>query len=242
MNRHVDAITIRHLLEHSAATEWENDSNDPMFSSPELGKQALVQKVLKDRILADPPGSRYAYSNFGYCVLGLIIEEISGINYEDYVKQSVFSQINAKSFALAENIPSETFPEVRYYDDEYDPYQTPIKRMDSHGGWKSNAIDLVLFSLSVDGMAIPEDLLSPASITSMSTPSANNDHYALGWNINQYKNRWHIGSLPGTASILVRTEHGYSWAILMNKSSSQASFMGDLDSLPWDLVNHLNKN
>ena len=106
--------------------------------------------------------------------------------------------------------------------------------MDSHGGWIANAIDLVNFSLSVDGRG--EDLLNKESIKLMTSVSKQNSNYALGWNVNQYNNWWHMGSLPGSASILVRTEQGYNWAVLLNKRSEDKNFFGDLDRLTWDLI------
>lgn len=241
-NRFVEEITIGHLLEHTAAKEWVNEGNAPMFAEPHRDKRSLVEWVLTQYILSEPPGTRYAYSNLGYCILGLVIEEVTGKSCARYVQDELLASVNIRSFAIANNKPGGSFLEARYYpNDEADPYGFPVSRMDAHGGWIANAIDLVAFSLSVDGLTQPADILSPDSIRTMSAPSANNQHYALGWNVNQYHNRWHVGSMPGTAAILVRTEHGFSWAILMNKRSNHEDFFSDLDALPWTLINHIAK-
>lgn len=236
-NKYAGMITVRNLLEHTAAPEWTNDGQDPMFREVNLDKKSLLQWVLETRPLKEPPGTRYAYSNFGYCVLGLVIEKISGQSYRDYVVNTIFKPINAKSFAIADNKPGISPIEVTYYPHtREDPYWFPVKRMDAHGGWIANAMDVVRFVMSVDGRIPPDDVLSPGSIKTMTTPSRLNANYALGWNVNEYNNWWHIGKLPGSAGVLVRTNHGYSWAVLTNKASDAADFENDLDGLTWRVL------
>ncbi len=235
-NELLKKITVRHLLEHTAGKEWTNDSNAPMFQKPELSQTALIRGVLKNRPITKPPGSEYAYSNFTYCLLGRVIEKLSGVGYQHYVRKNIFQPINAKSFAIGSKKPANTIFQVHYYPDgDENPYWFPVVRMDSHGGWISNAIDLLKFSMSVDGRG--KDILNSDSIRLMTTASKHNSNYALGWNVNEHNNWWHMGSLPGTASILVRTEHGYNWAVLINKRSMDKNFFNDLDMLSWNLVN-----
>ena len=234
-NKLLQQITIRHLLEHTAGENWTNDGRDPMFKDHELSQTNLIRKTLKENPITTEPGKIHAYSNFGYCLLGRVIEELSGIPYESYVRQTFFKTIGANSFSIGNKTPSNSAFQVRYYPDtEESPYSFPIKRMDSHGGWLSNAIDLVKFIISIDGRG--EDALKKQTIKIMTTPSKQNPNYALGWNVNQNNNWWHMGSLPGTSSIMVRTEHGYSWAVLLNKRSEDNTFSSELDKLTWNII------
>ena len=227
---------MRHLLHHTVGKEWTNDENLKKFKKTGLSQVALIRWVLKNRKLTKVPGGEYVYSNFGYCLLGRVIEAVSKLPYEAYVKKNIFEPAAAKSFKIGMRKPANTSFEVRYYPDtDESPYWFPVARMDAHGGWVSNAIDLVKFTLSVDGR--DEDILNEESIKIMTTASKQNQHYALGWNVNQNNNWWHLGSLPGTASIMVRTEHGYSWAILLNQRSEAEQFLNDLDGLGWKLIN-----
>ncbi len=236
-NRYVGQITIRHLLTHSAAPEWTNDRNGPMFIEMHLDKEALVRHVLKTRILKKAPGTSYAYSNFGYCILGLVIEKLTGMSYEAYVKKTVFKPAGINSFVLGSKKARSTPLEVTYYPhSNSEPYEFPVRRMDAHGGWIANAIDIVKFIQHSDGRPNPADLLSADSIKIMTEPSPLNRHYSMGWSVNQYNNWWHTGGLPGTASILVRTEHGYAWAVLANKGSDDKNFNAELDGLTWKLL------
>ena len=108
-----------------------------------------------------------------------------------------------------------------------------VTRMDSHGGWLATATDLVRFAVHVDGYATKPDILDSASIAAMTTPSTANSGYAKGWAVNQSNNWWHIGSLPGTGTILVRTSGGFCWAVLLNTRVNNDAFFSALDSLMW---------
>lgn len=234
-NKFLQQITIRHLLEHTVGKNWTNDGDDPMFQGYKLSQDNLIRETLKENPITTTPGKHYAYSNFAYCLLGRVIEALSGNSYESYVRKMLFKEIGANSFSIANKKRSNAITEVHYApDSEESPYSFPVKRMDSHGGWIANAIDLVKFIISVDGRG--KDILNQQSIKIMTTPSKHNKNYALGWNVNQYNNWWHLGSLPGTASIMVRTEHGYSWAVLLNKRSNDNTFMTELDKLTWNII------
>ncbi|WP_291911451.1 hypothetical protein [Chitinophaga sp. CB10] len=71
----------------------------------------------------------------------------------------------------------------------------------------------------------------------MTTGSTANTGYACGWAVNIYNNWWHAGSLPGTASEIVRTAKGFNWVILRNTRTDKA-FFNDLDGLLWKAVNN----
>jgi N-acyl-D-amino-acid deacylase len=61
------------------------------------------------------PGQRFAYSNFGYSLLGRVIEAVSGMRYEDYVRQRVLQPIGIESMQIGQTRASERAEgEVRY--------------------------------------------------------------------------------------------------------------------------------
>lgn len=76
----VTAITVRHLLTHTSGG-WGNKKNDPMFRDPALSQREIIEWTLKNAPLEHAPGTSYAYSNFGYCVLGRLLEKLSGLPY-----------------------------------------------------------------------------------------------------------------------------------------------------------------
>ena len=91
-------ITISQLLHHTAGFDREK-SFDPMFRSGEIAAAtgtrppadpiAIIRYMLTTQRLDFDPGTRYAYSNFGYCLLGRVIERLSGKKYEDAVRELI---------------------------------------------------------------------------------------------------------------------------------------------------------
>jgi CubicO group peptidase (beta-lactamase class C family) len=75
----VDDITVEHLLTHTSGG-WSNLHSDPMFMNPEMNHAQLIEWTLRSRPLDHSPGQQYAYSNFnfGYCVLGRVIDKVTG--------------------------------------------------------------------------------------------------------------------------------------------------------------------
>jgi hypothetical protein len=122
-----------------------------------------------------------------------------------------------------------------------------IEAMDAHGGWLASAADLLRFLLAVDGRPVKPDILQEATIDLMVArpPLAEwqgaASYYALGWLVRPVggdANWWHMGSLPGTSTIIVRTANGMSWVALFNSRPANAdAFLNELDSELWRAVN-----
>jgi CubicO group peptidase (beta-lactamase class C family) len=235
-NAGVEDITIEHLLTHTAGGWPNNDGHDPMFHNPQMSQHELIAFTLRTRPLDHPPGENYAYSNFGYCVLGRVIEKITGRPYADYVRTAVFERCGIADMAIAGNTLAQRQPrEVKYYGQGRDnPYDMNVTRMDSHGGWIARPADLVQFFMHVDGFAAPPNILTPQTLAIMTTGSAANPHYAKGWEVNAAGNWWHNGDLPGTDTLAVRTHSGFCWAAFTN--TRVADMGGDLDRLIWAMV------
>jgi CubicO group peptidase (beta-lactamase class C family) len=234
----VDQITVEHLLTHTSGG-WANDATDPMFMNLEQNHAQLIESTLRNRPLDQPPGRHYAYSNFGFCVLGRVIEKLARQNYATHVRDSVLDRCGISDMTIAGNTLAERHAkEVRYYDqqDERAPYAMDVARMDSHGGWIARPRDLVNFLMRVSGFATPPNILERQSIRAMTTASAANSNYAKGWSVNSLGNWWHSGSLPGTSTIAVRTHSGFCWAAFGNSRSLNTPLDRDLDNLIWDMV------
>src|SRR5262249_38619256 len=95
-------VTIAHCLAHTGG--WDRDkSYDPMFQANRMARSRKVElPILPEDIiryqLGQPldfdPGERYAYSNFGYSLLGRIIEKVTGQPYEEYVQDEVLKPLS----------------------------------------------------------------------------------------------------------------------------------------------------
>lgn len=237
--RYVEEIKIKHLLTHTGG--WSNESNDPMFLNPQMNHRQLIAWTLNNIPLTLPPGQRYAYSNFGYCLLGRVIEKVSGRPYERFVEDEVFNRCGISGMQIGGNTLAERIPqEVVYYaQGTENPYNMNVRRMDSHGGWLATASDLVRFAVHVDGQSPARNILKPATIQEMTAPTAAGPDYAKGWSVNKYNNWWHNGSLPGTSTIMVRTGSDFCWAALTNTREVGGDTAGAIDRMMWDAVRNV---
>jgi N-acyl-D-amino-acid deacylase len=242
-------ITIRNLLEHRGG--WDRDKSfDAMFQSirfakaldkPSPAEPADIIRNMLGLPLDFAPGERYAYSNYGYCLLGRVIERLTSQPYDQYVQQHVLQPLKITTMKIgASHLEGRAPNEVRYYDPgmgtsifaENQGKPTPstygtfyLESLDSHGGWIASAVDLVKFAQAFDR---PEQcaVLKPASIRTMFTrPEGESKvpYYALGWYVRpvgDQQTTWHTGSLPGTSTILLRRHDGLDVAVLFNSRVS----------------------
>ena len=257
-------VTVRHLLSHRGG--WDSDrSFDPMLASDdiveELGveppamPQAIIRFMLGKPLDFDP-GSKEAYSNFGYCLLGRVVEKASGQTYEEYVKQHVLAPLGITTMRIGRTLKPAP-GEVKYYaKDQARAVMGPargkrvplpygcwcLEAMDAHGGWIASAPDLVRFAMAFDEPAKCK-ILKPGSIQQMFAPPTAAEgkkevYYAMGWIVRPNQchgkpNIWHTGGLDGTSTLLVRRCDGLTWAVLFNadKRTKKEEPAGAIDGL-----------
>lgn len=166
-------ITARHLLHHTGG--WDRGkSGDPMFQSAmiagALGAKAPASKYdilryVAGRPLDFDPGNQEAYSNYGYLVLGCLIEKVTEQGYEEYVREHVLKPAGISRMRLGKTRLSQRADgEVHYYQSSdgearslWDGARVPwpyggfcLEAMDAHGGWLASAVDLVRFAAALD--------------------------------------------------------------------------------------------
>lgn len=241
--QYITDITVDDLLTHTSGG-WPNDSTDPMFRNDSWDQAKLISWAIDTLPVTYPPGQHWAYSNFGYCLLGRVIEAVTDRPYGSYVQANILARCGISDMKIAENKQRDRAPNEVVYYGQYgeDPYKMNVTRMDSHGGWIASSTDLVIFLDHVAGAPGIAPLLKPESIRMMTTPSAATPEdaparYARGWNVNKAGNWWHNGSLPGTCTIMVRTSTGFCWAALMNtRSQPSATMDAAIDRMMWNMV------
>ena len=118
-------ITILQLLQHTAGFD-RGVSFDPMFQYSRISQAMNVDSPPKHRAIIEfmleqpldfDPGSKYAYSNFGYCVLGRVIEKVTGQTYEQYVQEQVLNPVGVTAMRIGLSLPEDRAEnEVLYYD------------------------------------------------------------------------------------------------------------------------------
>jgi CubicO group peptidase (beta-lactamase class C family) len=230
-------ITVRQLMQHLEGG-WSNERNDPIFDFCDLTQRALIVKTLRDRPLESRPGTAQAYSNFGYLVLGRVIERVTGQRYEDAVRALVLQPSGASEMRIGAPRGARLAPDEAIYDagGRGDPYWPSLDLMDATGGWVANPLELLRVVDRFDGRGDVPDLLPLERLHEMTTGDARFPDYALGWEVYRLDNWWHPGSLPGTASMVARTSVGFNWVIITNGSSASSGFTTAFEVLMWKVL------
>ncbi len=265
-------ITILDLLTHSGGWDVDALGYDPQIDLHRTAAVAVgepwpadaetIIRYMMGQPLSFTPGTSFSYSNFGYNVLGRVIEAVTGRTYEDYVKYHILQPMGILGMRIGHTrLEERASGEVMYYDYPGGglthsvfggrrvswPYGAwYLEAMDSHGGWIVSAIDMMRFVTHVDGHPDPKDILQSSTIEAMvSRPSlsywsGSAYYYALGWNVRPKTvdaNWWHTGSFDGSTCILVRAYNGLSWfAVVNTRPRNSSKFKSALDSAMWEAV------
>jgi CubicO group peptidase (beta-lactamase class C family) len=232
-----EQITIEHLLTHTTGV-WPHGPGDPLRKNKEMTHRQLIAWTLEHMPLTTPPGQVFAYSNFGYCILGRVIEKLTGQPYDQYIKDNILKRCGIVDMQIAKNAREERAAnEVRYYG-SYDPYKRDVVRLDSCGGWIGTPSDLTAFFVRIDGFKDSNQLLSDDTLRMMTTPSAVNSRYAKGLSVDSPRNNWwHSGLLDGTTTVSVRTSGDFCWSAFTNTGSGgDKDVTRPLGQLVWEMV------
>lgn len=241
-DKRVNDITVGELLSHEGG--WSQRYGDQMFMplvvaekmgmKPPVDTKTIVKFVLTKR-LQYTPGTAKAYSNLGYSILGLVIEKVSGMSYEEFCAKSILEPLGIYDMKIAGNLPTEKAPfECTYYEPpdiskKLSIYGTgemvlpcyggnDIKALGGAGAWVATAPDLMRLLLAVDGFDTRPDILNNESIHFMT--DSQNGFAPVGWKATILGGTWwRTGSFPGTAGMMKRQSDGISWVVLLNSSS-----------------------
>jgi CubicO group peptidase (beta-lactamase class C family) len=254
-------VTVRQLLLHTGG--WDRPkSGDPMFrpvkiarafgASPPASSKQIARYMLTVPLDFDP-GARYAYSNFGYCLLGRVIEAKTKMTYQQYVRKHVLAKVGVTRMRIGRSLRANRADgEVTYHtrNKQTMPSIFPpnvgrpvpaqyggvhIEAMDAHGGWIASAIDLVRFAREFDSPETCRFLSADSIAATFARPDDGKEaaYYAFGWSVRPVgkggkANTWHAGGLPGTSTLLVRRHDGLDWAVLFNTArTAKGRYLAD---------------
>jgi D-alanyl-D-alanine carboxypeptidase len=217
-------VTIHHLLTHTGGT---GDIFGPDFDAHRNELRALADyvKLYGKRGLDSDPGSSWAYSNYGFILLGAVIEKVTGQSYYDHVQAHIY--------APAGMTRSGSLPEHRPVPDRSIGYmKTPATsawlpntdtlpyRGTSAGGGYSTVDDLARFALAL----LSHKLLSPDStkrLISGKVETGPGPRYAYGFedarDADGNGSVGHGGGAPGmNGDLRIYPKSGYVVAVLAN--------------------------
>lgn len=208
-------ITVKMLLEHQGGWDREASSFDPMFGdlkiAAALGVTSPVDKYqiasyMMGRKLNFTPGEKSVYSNYGYSLLGMVVEEATGKTYLQAVQDEIFTPLGIDNVYLAQTLPENRLSNEVHYNcpgkgqSVFNPNTSAcwpdggwnIDHMDAHGGILTNAETLAKFiSTYCIGTGLPK------------TDSCGT------W--------WFYGELDGTLSLVMQRGDNLNYVVILNQ-------------------------
>ncbi len=187
--------------------------------APPAKPDQIVSYMLA-RELDFEPGQRYAYSNFGYCLLGRVIEQVTHSDYESWVRQQVLEPMGIGRMRIGGTLLSQRLEgEVQYYSPGERmgpavvgpqlgrrvprPYGTWFwRRWTAHGGWLASAIDMAQFAAQVQSWQRTKVLSADMYRALIACPPGlaghdpegreKSSYYGLGWDIRPLQDGYNL--------------------------------------------------
>jgi D-alanyl-D-alanine carboxypeptidase len=225
-NKEVAAkVTVRHLLTHTGGT---GDIFGPEFDEHrlQLREHRDYLKLYGRRGLTQEPGARFEYSNYGFVLLGALIERVSGMSYDDYVGGHVFRRAGMRSTgALPESVEVPDRP-VGYHRTSPGGGWVPNTdtlpwRGTAAGGGYSTVGDLLRFAQALESGR----LISEATLAEATRP--HQQQYGYGFDVQgqgPLRSYGHGGGAPGmNGELRIFPELGYVVVSLSNLDPPAAS-------------------
>jgi len=233
-------ITIEHLLRHQAG--FTTRAGDPMFITgtimlqnhlKEAPDHDTLTKIVLRRRLGFKPGTSQDYSNFGYMILSMVIEHITGEDYETWITDNVLRPAGCFDMHIGDNYYHEKRDnEVKYYVhlkdelvEQYDNQNRKVVRcyggsdfraLAGAGAWTASVPELARFVASIDGRPEVPDIISEESVREM-TRYIDENTYSLGWNDTREDGTWtRTGTLSSTSALVKYYPDGECWILVTN--------------------------
>lgn len=227
-------VTIQQLLTHTGGT---GDFFGPEFDAHRLELKTLQDyvKLFGERGLKFEPGSKWEYSNYGFLLLGVVIERVTGQSYYDYVAQNVYKPAGMTSTASLSEDQSIAGRSVGYthmMSDQLHPNTDTLPyRGTSAGGGYSTVEDFFRFAT-----ALTDHKLLNAKYTDMLTTgkvdTPRGDKYAFGFMDDNpgtpFHHFGHGGGAPGmNGDLQIFPQSGYVIVVLSNLDPPAANRISD---------------
>jgi D-alanyl-D-alanine carboxypeptidase len=219
-------VTIRQLLSHTGGT---GDIFTPEYLAHRQQIRTLADyvRLFGNRPVAFEPGTRMEYSNYGFILLGRIIELVSGEAYQDYVHKHIFlpaAMLHTDARPEADHPSGRAIGYTRTASGLAPNTDTMPWSGTSAGGGYSTVHDLFLFAQALEaGTLLRTDLLKEAT-----QPSLKGGDYGLGFYVLPDGGYGHGGGAPGiNGELHILSRRGYVIVALANRDPRMATNLVD---------------
>ncbi|WP_321996729.1 serine hydrolase domain-containing protein [Draconibacterium orientale] len=203
---HGNQITLRHLLSHQSGlpdyvSMVESDAKSGQTFTPETIFEIVKNQVAENNLIFTP-GSSVAYSNTNFLILALLIEELSGDSYENYITSKILDPLNMADTEMGSNeINGENYAQGYYGNENVSEY--PMQITFGAGCWTSTVADLEKWCRAAMGNSwfSPDEknVIFGEDVPEESTA------FKLAWFRSKIDGKtflWHGGDIDGFASLI----------------------------------------
>jgi D-alanyl-D-alanine carboxypeptidase len=236
-------VTIQQLLTHTGGT---GDFFGPQFDAHRLELKTLQDylKLYGERAPEFEPGSRWEYSNYGFLMLGVVVERVSGKNYYDYVSENIYKpagMASTGSFPEDQNVPDRSIGYTQFGGADLRPNTDTLPyRGTSAGGGYCTVEDFLRFANALTNHKLLNQQ-NTELLTTGKVDTPRGDKYAFGFMDNgagtAMRHFGHGGGAPGmNGDLQIFPQTGYVIVVLSNLDPPAASRISDF------IVNRLPAN
>ncbi len=224
-------ITIHHLLTHtSGIPSYTNAPDYPSHMREQSGAPLDFIKRFRDLPLEFKPGEKFRYDNSGYFLLGVIIEQVSSLKYEDYLRQNIFDPLQMTSTGY--DWPATILKDrASGYSNDSDGKAINAAFLDmgqpyAAGSLYSTVLDLYKW----DRALYTSQVLSTSSLQAAFTPNqfdwGPGIKYGYGWGITEmhgHKAVGHGGGINGFSTVIWRAIEEDATAIVLSNTDAASN-------------------
>jgi CubicO group peptidase (beta-lactamase class C family) len=236
------SITIRHLLNHTSglldyedlmAKEYGNIPDDKI---PQISDAGVLERLEKVRTTNFPAGTKWQYSNSGYCVLSMVIEKISGKSYSEFLQERIFAPFhmtNTLAYVKGQNeVSNRAYGHSQQGSGFRETDQSSTSATLGDGGVYTSLADLARWDAALQPHALlSEKEMQPAltAVRPTSAPAEENGHsvsYGFGWFVDPYRGHermWHYGETIGFRTSIQRFPKDHLTVIVLCNRADQSA-------------------
>lgn len=216
-------ITVRNLLNHTSglpdyedlmAKQYGNTPDDQIPQIHDAGVLALLEKASTTNF---PAGTRWQYSNSGYCVLAMVVERVSGQRFGQFLHDRMFAPLNMTNTLAYEKekneVPNRAYGHTPDGNGFRETDQSSTSATLGDGGVYTSLADMARWDHALGRHALlSEKEMQPAltAVHPTRAPAEENGHpvsYGFGWFVDPYKGHermWHYGETVGFRTTIQR--------------------------------------
>jgi N-acyl-D-aspartate/D-glutamate deacylase len=235
-------ITIRHLLWHTSGV-IDYESLMPPDQAAQLKDRDVLALLQAQQGTYFTPGTQYRYSNSGYALLALIVEQVSGRDFATFLRENIFEPLGMTDTVAYEQGVSEVKHRAMGYRESSDGFVDADQSLTSavlgDGGIYSSVVDYAKWdrALEFGGLVSRETLDEAFTLGELANGSTTG--YGFGWRIEQRRGQTvihHDGSTSGFSNAVRRLPgDGLTIVVLMNRAGGPAADIAD-ELLDWALL------